>query len=342
MDRTQELITAIKSADLNNIERLIQEGANLNATDEEQSSYGIYWTPLHHCIFRGGSTQSTIYTEIAALLLQNGANIEAVNYTGETPFLFALKFYALEIADLLVTRGANVRAENNDHRNAFDVVLERYYYDQQLDEDHIDDAETTAEKKAIRNGEGESLTYLFKRIDSMVRNGYDLNEGRFSAAFCALLEVTENKLPAKAFLYLFDKGANPREILTPKEGAPFPLFDEACHRKFADNVLLEMAKRMGVNFVFEQYANYTPLLIAIRNNNAELVKSLLGSGADLHIQNDRPLRIASSLGNQGIVEFLVEQGALVNSADAKGNTALSLAEKGGFMEIVEYLKLQSR
>jgi hypothetical protein len=42
MTREQELIVAIKEADLKNVERLIKEGADLNYKDEEQS-YSYTW-----------------------------------------------------------------------------------------------------------------------------------------------------------------------------------------------------------------------------------------------------------------------------------------------------------
>ncbi len=338
MNQAQELIAAIKQADLNSVEKLIKEEVNLNYKDDDQDSYGLYWTPLHHCVFKGGSSQSGKYTDMAALLLQNGAAIESVNYTGETPVLFAVKYYALDIVDLLVKSGANIYAVNNEKQNAFDVVLDRYYYDQRLDEDHIGDEEDETVKAAIQKGEGQSLTYMFKRIDALVKNGYDLNAGKYSTALCALFEIEQKKLPAKALYYLFDKGANPREYITTKEGDLFPMFEGAVRRKLPVEILVEMAKRIGLNYAFEQFANYTPLLFAILHDNIALVKSLIALGADIHFQDDRPLRVACNLGKQEITEYLVEQGAIVNFVDQHGNTPIAYAEKGGFTEIVDYLK----
>jgi ankyrin repeat protein len=58
----------------------------------------------------------------------------------------------------------------------------------------------------------------------------------------------------------------------------------------------------------EYYGGYTPLFWAVEDNNQELVS------------------------------FLVQNGANVNAKSNKGQTPLSLAEKGGFAEIVEILK----
>jgi ankyrin repeat protein len=337
MTREQELIAAIKQANLNNVEKLIKEGADLNYKDDDKNSYGYHWPFLHHCIFKASSRPEEVYTTITALLLENGADMEGVNFTGETPAMFAIKYFAPGIFELLIQKGANINAVNNQGDNLFDIVLDRYYYEQQLDMDHINDEEDEMVKDAILKGEGESLIRMFKRIDALVKNGYDLNSGKYPAAVCALFDIEGKKLPAKALYYLFDKGANPREYMS-ANGTPFPMFEGACYRKLPNEILVEMAKRIGNDYVFEQYADHTPLTIAIRNNNVALVKSLIASGADIHIQNDRSLRIASSLGHQEITEYLVEQGAVINSVNQDGNTPISLAEKGGFTKIVDYLR----
>jgi ankyrin repeat protein len=335
--KEQELISAIKDGNIESIEKLINEGVNLNYKDEEKS-YGYTWTPLHHCIFRGGSSQDKSYTAIAALLLKNGADIEGVNFPGETPALFAIKYFALEIFDLLISSGANIYAVNNENRNVFDIVLDRYYNDQRLDEDHIDDEEDKAVKAAIRKGEGESLTNMFQRIDTLVKNGYDLNTGKYSAAFSTFLEVAENKMPAKALLYLFEKGANPRECIIPEDGDSNPLFAYVCNGNLPVEILVEMAQKIGLDYVFEECDKYTPLLIAINQENLALTKRLVKLGADIHTQDEHPLELAAGNGNLKIVKFLVQQGAIIKNDPEDEYSPISLAEEGGFTEVVDYLK----
>lgn len=336
MKREQELIAAIKEADLKNVERLIKEGADLNYKDEEKS-YSYTWPLLHHCIFKANSYPNEAYTTIAALLLQNGADIEAVDFAGETPAMFAIKYLAPDIFDLLIQKGANINPLTTKGYTMIDMVLDRYRHDQQLDLEHIADEKNKAVKAAIKKGEGESLTAMFKRIDALVKNGYDLQAGKFSAAVCAIYEIEKNKLPAKALYYLFDKGADPREYLLINE-QHIPLFEFACDIKLPVEVLSEIAVRVGFNHIFEQYDEFDPLTIAVNNNNLELVKRLVELGADIHIQDDLPLTQACFIGNLEIVEFLVEQGANVNYDDHKGRKAIDFAEQEGYTEIVNYLK----
>jgi ankyrin repeat protein len=341
MSREQELIAAIKEADLKSVEQLIKEGADLNYKDEDQTTYSFTWPLLHHCIFKANSYPNEAYTKIAALLLENGADIEAVNFTGETPALFAIKYFAPDIFDLLIQKGANIHAANNKGNNQFDIVLLRYYDDQQLDLEHIDDEDDKAVKAAIRKGEGQSLTDMFKRIDALVKNGYDLQSGKFSAAHCAIFEILQKKLPAKALYYLYDKGADPKEYFETADGDRAPLFDYACNLKMPVDILTEMAKRIGVNYVYEEYEDFegiTPFIMAINNNNLPLVKRLVQLGADVHGQDELPLLTACDMGYQKIVEYLVEQGANINFVDPNDMTPIAYAEQSGHTKIVDYLK----
>lgn len=156
MTSEQELIAAIKEADLKSVERLIKEGADLNYKDEDQATYSFTWPLLHHCIFKANSYPDKDYTAIATLLLENGADIEAVNFPGETPAMFAIKYFAPEIFDLLIQKGGNIHDVNTKGYTMFDIVLLRYQDDQQLDLEHIDDEDDKAVKAAIRKGEGQS------------------------------------------------------------------------------------------------------------------------------------------------------------------------------------------
>jgi hypothetical protein len=337
MSKEKELLVAIKAGDLNVVEKLIKEGANIHHTDDDEGSYGFTWPLLHHCIFKASSYLKKEYTEIAARLLEHGADIEAVNFTQETPALFAIKYFAPDIFDLLIQKGANIHAVNKQGYNAYDIILDRYYYDQQLDLDHIGDEDDKATKAAIRKGEGPSLTYMFARIDAIVKNGYDLQAGKYSAALCALLEIERTEFPAKGLYYLFDKGADPREYVVVDE-VTVPIFELACFKKLPVDVLGEMAVRIGLNHIFDQYEDFDPFVIAIMNGNLKLVKKLVELGADIHAQDELPVVQACIVGNLKIVQYLVELGADIHYVDKKGKKAIDYAEESGFPKIVAYLK----
>lgn len=91
----------------------------------------------------------------------------------------------------------------------------------------------------------------------------------------------------------------------------------------------------------------TPLILqvmfqnALKKNQVELVELLIDAGVD--IQGDpvssSPLIPALSLGNnKEMVQLLVDKGANVKFKSFNGDTALKVAERKGYKDIVEILK----
>ena len=81
--------------------------------------------------------------------------------------------------------------------------------------------------------------------------------------------------------------------------------------------------------------------------NVDLAEFLLSKGADINESNTTeyyggytPLFWAVEDNNKELVSFLVRNGAEVNVQSNKGQTPLSLAEKAGYAEIVEMLKVR--
>ena len=66
----------------------------------------------------------------------------------------------------------------------------------------------------------------------------------------------------------------------------------------------------------------------------DIVKILIDNGADVHMQDNYPIRFASDNGHYDIVKLLIENGADVSS---KNNYAIRLASRNGHYDIVELL-----
>ena len=67
----------------------------------------------------------------------------------------------------------------------------------------------------------------------------------------------------------------------------------------------------------------------------DVIKHLVESGADIHANTDKALRVASMYGHLNIVEYLVENGADVH---AKDDDALRWASHYNHLDVVHYLK----
>lgn len=92
-----EIYNAAKEGILVDVKSLIEQGANVNATDNEGKS-ALYWA----------SEQG--HFEIVKLLIKNKANINIATANGYTPLHLAMMREHYEIAALLIKNGADVNA----------------------------------------------------------------------------------------------------------------------------------------------------------------------------------------------------------------------------------------
>jgi Ankyrin repeats (3 copies)/Ankyrin repeat len=78
----------------------------------------------------------------------------------------------------------------------------------------------------------------------------------------------------------------------------------------------------------------------VQNNSLSLVRTVLGRDGTVDLLNKddaTPLLLAAAVGNQNIVEFLIEQGANVNHVAQRGDHAILQAAKAGHPHIVQVL-----
>ena len=85
------------------VELLIHKGADVNSSG---TGFFTGWTPLHAAAEWG-------FKDAAALLIANGASVNARNNLGDTPLQLATQEGHKEVAELLITNGAKVNDRNN-------------------------------------------------------------------------------------------------------------------------------------------------------------------------------------------------------------------------------------
>ena len=97
---------------------------------------------------------------------------------------------------------------------------------------------------------------------------------------------------------------------------------------------------IDVNRIYEYEGS--PLHVAVKEGDIEVVKHLLDKGADPNIQGafgETPLHVAVDRGYENIVKLLLEKGANPNIQSNEGNTPLHLAVVSSFADIAyELLK----
>lgn len=101
------LNTATKSGDLEMMQFLIDQGADVNACGPEtEDNWATYITPLHTAA--GGRNDNCVVT----LLLDHGANTEVVDNGEKTPLHWAVKMETDGRLRALLERGANVNSRD--------------------------------------------------------------------------------------------------------------------------------------------------------------------------------------------------------------------------------------
>lgn len=88
-----------------------------------------------------------------------------------------------------------------------------------------------------------------------------------------------------------------------------------------------------------------PLIIAVHENNPEMVQLLLENGANINVresEGNTPLLMAAQFGFKDIVKKLLQVGADINSKNYFEQTALDLANESGNAEIAKLLVNKSK
>jgi len=116
-------------------------------------------------------------------------------------------------------------------------------------------------------------------------------------------------------------------------------FFEACRRNDIENIRLLYEKDPAlVNTV--DMRGFTPLILAVYNDAADVVDFLIDKGANLHAQDgsgNTALMGVCFKGYKDIAQKLLNAGVDVNQRNANGATALTFAATFGHLQIAEWL-----
>lgn len=107
-----ELIAASFHGDLEKVQRLVQNGAEIEAKDGRYQA-----TPLHLASWNG-------HKDVISLLMESGANKNAQDKHGKTPLHCACRKGNEEVMKLLLEKGADPTITNNKGRTPLQVAQE--------------------------------------------------------------------------------------------------------------------------------------------------------------------------------------------------------------------------
>ncbi|RBQ99534.1 hypothetical protein FVER53263_12914 [Fusarium verticillioides] len=285
-------------------------------------------TPLQVAAMKG-------YTEVAELLLEKGADIEASDsYGGFTPLGLAASMNHSGVTRLLLDKGANVEATNQvGHTPLISAARSGSEAVAKLLLNH------GAHIEATDKSGGTPLIWAARAgsegvIEHLIHHGAKVNVSEYSG-FTPLREARK-------------KGHDAVEKLLLRAGASIDgsspelstSLHEAAQCGYYDQMIVNL-RRNDVNIEGKDDFGRTPLILAAREGHMDTAWLLFKYGANMEAfdhSNHTPLMAASDQGRTSMVIMLVRNEADVLARDIEGNTSMSLASRKGHIETVACLR----
>lgn len=346
------LQNAITRQNMAMIKLLLSSGADVNGRNERGG------TPLHSAIFHSNREIIDLLASHAArfdvidedgqtllfgvqsrkmieLLIRKGVDVNAADRSGETAFSQAVIMSAPEdTLDTLLRCGASMEKRNNcgmtplHHAAGRGMnVMAKYLLDRGADIHAKDNQGWTPLHHAASDGSAAVVRLLLSR-------GAKINETDREGFTPLAVAMMSNHMGIAAQL----KSKGGREKV---EGAG-ELFKAVYRNDMAKLKALldshpELVKIRGGRH------SETPLMIAVQNENRDMVKFLLSRGAevDTALKDARvwsPLQTAVYEGNPAIAEILINYGADVMRRDPAGQTLLQWAVYLNYPRIAALLR----
>ena len=337
--KTAPLYAACLFQDTEEIKQILEEGAEMNQADPEGD------TPLINAI-RAGKIDTV------KLLIENGADINKKNKNNLSPLFFAVRYRNTEIVKELLDNGADIRErfpiERRDEPLLFTVIGISGEMLQVFIDHGADINETNSRGNTIFDAAMGS--YVEDSAITLIKNGITASNSYHSNEALMMRAVESNYL--KVAKMLIEKGAdiNKKETTPMMCGGNIPKTPLALAISYAYNKRLDFVKlfvengadlQQKTSEMYTPNIQYTPLMLAVRFNNKEIVDFLKKKGAVID-NNDPDVHALwdwfISFGEQDFIKLFIYAGADVNAKDKDGKTPLKRALSHRNFHIVELLR----
>ena len=319
---TEKLLFAANSISVEELTRLIQEGADVNIVDNVSDGRTLLMKAA------GGNSNP----EVIRILVENGVDINATTKEGWTPLMFAAQSNSNpEVIRALIEKGMNVNAvaiggfmhgwtplmlaaAYNENPEALRVLIEGG-----ADVNAIDEKGWTPLIRATAYSSNPEVIQILIDNGAIV-NAFDQN---WYTPLMAAAQFNENP---EILQILINNGAIVNAI---DERGETSLMWAVEYNQNPEVLRVLIENGAGVNATNEY--SYTPLMMAAKNNkNPEILRVLIEGGANINAVDSAfkwtPLMLAvDNNKNLEIVRVLIENGANVAIRDKFGKTALDYA-----------------
>lgn len=294
------------------VSTLLKHQANPNLADVHGE------TPLHQAARYG-------HAEVAKLLLQNGAFCTMINGSHITPLLLAAIKKHWDVAELLIAATGNYLI--GDTIKKFSIDLEdawRYYYHRDFPEVH------QVIFFLYKSSKNNNTTFIQEAIDGL----------RSRETKCSTAGLEEKRKGLICAMKKVD-AASAKKIISE---CPEAILDHDCAH-FLDVAANDGDKngaqtllKAGVKADTAIYQGITPLHLT---TSLDIAKLLVEYGANINateaLEKETPLHIAARWGNKEMVTYFLETGADVNALNRDFQKPLDLARHYSHTEIESLL-----
>ena len=306
--------------------------------------------PLHVAAEKG-------HKDMVSLLLKEGCPTNVTDGIGKSAVHFAAMSGEVDIIEMLVKQGLDVGLRDGDGSTALHIAAQRgqvaileMLVNHGLDVNVEDNEGSTPLHSAVAHGQLESVHTLLRlggrmSLTNIAREGgtplHQAVAGGHKDMITLLLKegcpVTTRDSNGASVLhyaahfgreeliaYLIDCGLDAN--IEDDDGAT-PLHWAAYHGQFESVcALLRLGGRRAMTMIARDAG--TPLHVAVRRGNKDIVLLLLSEGCPMNMTIDgdlTALHIAAAIGQVDMIEMLVDNGLDVNILDDRGRTPLHSA-----------------
>eukprot|EP00903_Cladosiphon_okamuranus_P019236 g17689.t1 len=359
-DEFPPLAHAILEGSLARVNTLLAAGADVNEHGGEDGA-GI--TPLHVAANEGQDA-------VASLLLEKGADKDALDFDGRTPLAWAVDEGHLAVAETLLAAGADINRRGHEHSGSPLHDAASSGHDEMVtlllkegaEKDATDEVGQTPLMWAVRAGH-------VAIVKTLVEGGVDVRaadrDGFTALHHCSTTTAERDEIASTLSQGGADKDAPDKDGVTPlmqaataghlavvetllAEGADPNIRravdgDAALHRacRHGDAEIVSVLLQKGADKNARENDGGTPLISAVCCGNLTVVKTLLTADVDLTVRQyhdgGSALHLAASRGHDEIVSALLEKGADKDALDEHHKTPLRLAASNKHLPVVETL-----